>query len=153
MNPAKLQTMSGDELARAKRRYAEILRDDTDDAQQIEEIRKLAFALDKTAADVVRDQATIARVKQLRNAMRNGRYQEGPLSAAAQAVDEHNAATRKILDERQAELNKLTAERDRLSKLQSDAREAVAEINRLRSDGGTAELLADEPEATLAELD
>lgn len=148
----RLKTESGDELARLKRRYVELLRDDQDDDAQATELRRLAFALDKTAADVRKDQETIARVKALRRAMRAGRGLDPQLTAAAQRVHEHQAETRKLVQDRQRELDALAAERDRIGKLQSDAREAVAQINQLRGDGETAELLADEPAADLAEL-
>lgn len=151
MDETRLKPDSNEQEMR--RRYVELLRDDVDDRQQMDELRLLAFKLDKTAADVTKDAQTLGRVKSLRAAMKAGRKVEPQLVKVSEQIEAHRGETAKLMQARQRELDVIAAEHQRLTDLQNAARDAVREINELRRDGETSALLADEAEAKLSELD
>lgn len=132
------------------RRYRELLTDNVGDDQQVAELKALMPALGKTLNDVVADQKTVARVKQLNAVIRAGRDLEPVAARAQQAVDAKADEVKREHQRLAAELAAARGEATAVHERQLAAREACGEIAGLKLDN--PELLAEVPNVDPAKL-
>lgn len=142
----KLQQMNQQELDAAMRRYAEILEGEIEPGE-VAELKELAFALDKTAADVERDHQIIRQIEAAKASIKAARDVDLPLKRAEEALAAYDADTKRLADQRLANRAPLANEANRLDGVKAAAHAAVTTINQIRNENPA--LLAHEAEAAL----
>ncbi len=141
---SKLRPENQQEIERAQKRYHEILGGEIE-ASELEELRRLLIVLDKNSADVQRDHQTVKQIDAAKRTIHDHRRAAGDFESAHQALKDFDAETDRIVLQRAQDRAPLTAKVEKLNRMESDARQAVQEVNRLRQENPV--LLADELEA------
>jgi hypothetical protein len=117
------------------RRYGELLLlGDSAKAEDAAEMRNVMVAIRKEPRDLPNDRRIMQHVQSLLHNIRNGSPTRESRLQAFRAVDAHRGETKRILQARAEEDNKLQQEADELQRSYAASCEAVHELKKLRKD-------------------